>query len=58
MGQDIPYGHVRMKCKCCGAVYFVKQKSLKNKAAENNGCYQCDKCGSHDTTWDFRKIDD
>ena len=54
----IPYGHVRIQCKGCGANYFVGQRDLKYKSAANNGYYSCDKCGSHDTSWDFRKIDD
>lgn len=53
--KEIPYGHVRMKCSACGGVYFVRLRGLKNKTAENNGWYPCDKCGSHDTSWDFRK---
>ena len=54
---DIPYGHVRIQCKGCGANYYVGQRDLKNKSAANNGYYPCDKCGSRDTTWEFRKIE-
>ena len=52
--SDIPYGHVRVFCKDCKATYDVKMKSLKRKAEENRGCFPCEKCGSHNTTWEFR----
>ena len=55
--KEIPYGHARMKCSSCGDTYFVRLKVLKDKTAANNGCYPCDKCGSRDTTWEFRKIE-
>ena len=53
--KEIPYGHVWVFCKDCGENYFANLKDLKHKTDRNNGCYPCDKCGSHNTTWLFRQ---
>lgn len=53
---EIPYGHVRLKCKACNAVYFVSTKELKRKAEETHGFFPCKQCGSNSTAWDFRPI--
>lgn len=51
---DIPYGHVRIRCKSCGEAYYVTTKDLKRKSDETNGFFPCIKCGSYETYWEFR----
>ena len=53
--DDIPYGHVRIKCRMCGETYCITTKELKRKTDEFDGFYPCRKCGSHSTNWEFRK---
>ena len=54
MEHDIPYGYVQVRCKDCQQTFFVRAKDLKKKVQKHNGYYPCDKCGSFNTTWEFR----
>lgn len=55
--DTIPYGKVRIHCKGCNETYFVGVRELKRKSEETMGFFPCSKCGSHDTSWEFRKPD-